>query len=440
MYNMKKIICFVFFVLFFWGCASQYNAKVDKNEKQQIEIIPEEDSIEDNLNNDSKSISCYFKESRVRPDWIDKPPYDDLYLYGVGSAPIQSSVLMQIKAAKIIANNEIALQIKAYIKSRLDIKTTGTNENSETEVNHEIIQKTQAMLRGVEIVDVWKDESNCEIYALAKVLKEANKFNNESGEIKEYYETNDSFEKFETKKNKIMKNVSAEGSCAILGMDEKQAQNIALHRARANAIEKACGILVSSSKIVTSGTMVLDFINSYSKGYIIRENYNWLPADKYQKDSQSPPIFEYRVNITADVFIPENVADQIGLSAKLDKRDFYEGERSILEINTRKACNIAVFNFQADDLICMIYPQVIIETETLMPNNPFRLPLAPETLPGYKQNVEALFVVGAAEDKNIDFKVLFPVKAMAFTEFFEKYSQIAHHCSDKIISYQINSK
>ena len=483
MINLKKIICFISFFIFFWGCASQDKIIFDDNEKQQSKIMPEEDSLKDDSKKDnskkdnSKAIPCYFQESRTMPDWIEKPPHDNFYIYGVGAAPKQSSVLMQIKAAKILAKNDIALQIKTHIKSILDIKTSGNNEFSETDVNQEIIQKTQAMLRGVEIVDVWKDENNCVIYALAKVLKDNNKeadagivekesnaeiTENESNtdinkkksnayinenesnayinENNKEYKTENSFDSFESKKGKIIKNITAEGSCAILGMDEKQAQNLALHRARAGAIEKACGILVSSSKIVTSGVMVLDFINSYSKGYIVRENYNWLPADQYQKDPQSPPIFEYRVNITADVYIPENVVDQIGLTAKLDKRVFNEGEKVTLEINTRKQCNFAIFNFQADDLIYMIYPHMIIEPETLMPYIPFRLPLSPETLPGYKQNAEALFIVGAAEDKNIDFKVIFPQKAMAFTEFFEKYSKIASNCTDKIISYQVNAK
>jgi hypothetical protein len=97
-----------------------------------------------------------------------------------------------------------------------------------------------------------------------------------------------------------VKNVSAEGSCAIVSMSAEQCQLIALQRARAAAIEQAAGMSVASSTLVTNMALTADFIKTYSKGFIIGEKVQWLPLGQYQKDAKTPPIPEYRVKITAD--------------------------------------------------------------------------------------------------------------------------------------------
>lgn len=65
----------------------------------------------------------------------------------------------------------------------------------------------------------------------------------------------------------IVKNISAEGSCAIVGMSAEQSQLIALQRARASAIEQAASVSVSSSTLVTNMALTADFIKTYSKGF-----------------------------------------------------------------------------------------------------------------------------------------------------------------------------
>ena len=89
-----------------------------------------------------------------------------------------------------------------------------------------------------------------------------------------------------------VKNISAEGSCAIGGMSAEQCQLIALQRARAAAIEQASGVSVASSTLVTNMALTADFIKAYSKGFIVNENVQWLPLGQYQKNPSTPPIPE----------------------------------------------------------------------------------------------------------------------------------------------------
>ncbi|ETR67193.1 MAG: hypothetical protein OMM_11857, partial [Candidatus Magnetoglobus multicellularis str. Araruama] len=54
---------------------------------------------------------CLLSEKRQKPLWIDHPPQNNNYLYGIGIAPKQIPVTNQIQAAKILAMREISQQI-----------------------------------------------------------------------------------------------------------------------------------------------------------------------------------------------------------------------------------------------------------------------------------------------------------------------------------------
>ena len=103
---------------------------------------------------------------------------------------------------------------------------------------------------------------------------------------------------------KTIQNISAEGSCAIVGMSAEQCQLIALQRARASAIEQAAGVNVTSGTLVTNMALTAEFIKAYAKGFIVKEKAEWRPLTQYQKDLSTPPIPEYRVKIVADVSTP----------------------------------------------------------------------------------------------------------------------------------------
>ena len=156
--------------------------------------------------------------------------------------------------------------------------------------------------------------------------------------------------------SRIVKNVKAEGSCAVVGMSAEQSQLMALQRARMAAIEQAVGIRVTSSTIVTNARLAMEFIRTYSKGFIINEKVKWLPLGQYQKDNSTPPIPEYRVKITADVYKPERKIKPVGLSAKINETVFRSGENGRIDIKTKRNARIAIFNITADDKVVMILP------------------------------------------------------------------------------------
>jgi hypothetical protein len=126
-----------------------------------------------------------------------------------------------------------------------------------------------------------------------------------------------------------IRGVVASGACAIVGMSAEQCQLTALQRARAAAIEEAAGMHVTATTLVTNATLSVDYIKSYSRGFIIKEKAEWAPLGQYQKDPASPPIPEYRVTITADVKVPEKQSDTAGLKAIANATVYRSGDKAV---------------------------------------------------------------------------------------------------------------
>jgi hypothetical protein len=243
----------------------------------------------------------------------------------------------------------------------------------------------------------------------------------------------------------IVKNVSGEGSCAIVGMSAEQSQLIALQRARTEAIEKAVDIRVSSQTVVTNFRLAADFIKTYSEGFIINETVEWLPLGQYQKDSSTAPIPEYRVKITADVYKPALKIRPIGLVARANTSIFKSGETARSHVETGRKASVGIFNITADDRVVMLFPNQydrdssITEGQVLsFPQEDSPVELVMGTLPGHKRDAEAFFVVAMDDSSMKKFSALFSsMKPMKLTSFFHTYSEIADYCEDEVIAYEV---
>lgn len=248
-----------------------------------------------------------------------------------------------------------------------------------------------------------------------------------------------------TANGSITRNISAEGSCAVVEMTAEQCQLLALQRARAAAIEQAAGVAVSSSTLVTNGMLAVDFIKTYAKGYVINEKVEWLPLGQYQKDKSTAPIPEYRVKITADVYAPAKKIKPLWLKVKLNGVTFRDGERARLEITVGRKARVGVFNITADDRVTMLFPNDYERDNTVSRGEPLEFPaqkskveLTMHTLAGHKRDAEAFFVIAVDDSHPVDFTGMFePLTPMGISAFFKKYSEIADYAEDAIITYEV---
>jgi hypothetical protein len=247
------------------------------------------------------------------------------------------------------------------------------------------------------------------------------------------------------KPGETIKGIQAEGACAIVEMSAEQSQLTALQRARAAAIEQAAGVSVTSGTLVTNYAVAADFIKTYARGFIIKEKVTWLPLGQYQKDASVAPIPEYRVRITADVYVPPKTKASVGLKAKLNNTVFRSGEKATFSLKAAKSARFAAFNIMADDRVAMIFPNIHASDnlippgrEITFPTKDARIALEVQTLPGHQRDAEAYLLI--AWDSAVDIRImeLFPeTEPLGVSEFFVKLAEIADRIEDTILPYEV---
>lgn len=243
----------------------------------------------------------------------------------------------------------------------------------------------------------------------------------------------------------VIKGVQADGACAIVGMSAEQCQLTALQRARASAIEQAAGVSVTSGTLVTNFTVAADFIKTYARGFIVAEKAAWLPLGQYQKDSATAPIPEYRVQITADVYVPEKKVKPLGLQARLNSSVFREGEKARVTVRTARDAGVAIFNIMADDHVALLFPHPQETNNRLAAGRDFVFPAADskvelvmQPLSGRQKDAEALLVIAWEKGQDIRVMEMFPSGAPAgFSEFFRTLADIADRCEETILPYEV---
>ncbi len=241
---------------------------------------------------------------------------------------------------------------------------------------------------------------------------------------------------------KTLKNQTAKASCAILNTTAQEAKQIALRRARALLIEQANGVSIVSSTLVKDGKLAMDFIKSYSNGYILNEKIEWLPITQYQKDLSTPPIPEYNVKITADVKIVEKVSDLV-LSTSLNKKIFRDKEKMFINLKSSKNAKVMIFYLGIDDMLYKITPMSKNDILYLDAQKQSVYPkleedsLIAQILPNKQNITEALWIIATDKNSNIDFYTLFSKDKYSLNEFHKLYSKIAQKCVEEVLPYQI---
>lgn len=238
-----------------------------------------------------------------------------------------------------------------------------------------------------------------------------------------------------------VKTVTAEGSCSVADMPGDQAYFTAVQRARSAAVEKAAGVKVSSSALVTDGSLAVDFIRSFSAGFIVKEHIEALPFSAViGENGVEVPV--YSVRLTADVFLPDRRLAVFGLSAEANRKRYRSGEEAVLQISARPGVHVAVFNIRADDRVAMLLPSRGERTAPVPQSGSMLFP-APEssyslvmgTLAGHTEDAEGFLV---AVSERADFAALFPAdELMTLSGFYSRYSRIAEHCEDVLIPYLV---
>jgi len=242
-----------------------------------------------------------------------------------------------------------------------------------------------------------------------------------------------------------VKSVQGMGEAAIVGITPEEGWNLAIRRARADAIEQGAGIHVLGSTLVKDFALAADFIKSFTRGFIVNEKISEKQC--FFDENTTPPTPHYKVVIQASVSIPEKQKGSVKqFRARLNKTIFANGEKAVIGITPYIDLYIGIFNITANDRVIMLCPNRYLSRKKFMAGNAINFPasdsaveLVIQTLEGHKQDTEAFLIVGVPAKekyKNI-FERFKDKESFGVTDFFGIYSEIAVLVSEEIIPYQV---
>jgi hypothetical protein len=240
-----------------------------------------------------------------------------------------------------------------------------------------------------------------------------------------------------------VKSVQGMGEAAIVGITPEEGWNLAIRRARADAIEQAAGVHVLGSTLVKDFVLAADFIKSFTRGFIVGEKISKKQC--FFDKNTIPPIPHYKVVIQARVFIPEKQKENVNqFRVRLNKTIFTNGEKAVIEITPYNDLYIGIFNITADDRVIMLCPNQYLSHKKVMSGNAIKFPaldsaleLVIQTLEGHKQDTEAFLIVGVPAKYKDIFERFKHKESFKLTEFFSIYSEVAGLASEEIIPYQV---
>ena len=202
--------------------------------------------------------------------------------------------------------------------------------------------------------------------------------------------------------------IKSTGVAAIANLTPEEAQNLALKRARQNAIEEVCGVSVQAETLIRNNMLAADFIHSVSYGRIIDEEILSWDVDVTHESKRRPPSVAYRVTIKARVKPEKGKPDPYyQVSVGLNKKVYQSGDEMIIRVKATKPSYISVLNFAADGSVILLYPNRLRKNNYVKALEQYQIPskadrndvlkLQVSTLPGHRKDTEFIKVIATRQ-------------------------------------------
>jgi hypothetical protein len=200
------------------------------------------------------------------------------------------------------------------------------------------------------------------------------------------------------------KTVTATGVAVLANFTPDEAQQLALKRARLEAIEAVCGVSVQAETFVKNNMLQADLIHSVSYGHIVSEEILRWDVDVTQKSKRRPPSIAYSVTIRARVKPEKGKPDPFyQANCRLNKKVYHSGDEMIIYVRATKPSYISVLNFAADGSVILLYPNQLRKNNYVKALKEYQIPsdadradvlkLQVSTLPGHRKDTEYIQVI-----------------------------------------------
>lgn len=198
------------------------------------------------------------------------------------------------------------------------------------------------------------------------------------------------------------------GEAVVENITPELARDLALKRARLDAIEQVCGVRLQAETFFRNATIQDDFIHTVSYGQIVSEEVLEWKAGVYQDSKTSPPAFTYQVIIKTRVQKIDDDPDPLyRVNLKLNKTVFQSGEEMVIHVGVSKPSYITILNFCADGGVVLLFPNKIRRDNQMKPGTTYQIPTDADrrdvikfqvsTLPGHQKDTEYIKVIATRE-------------------------------------------
>ena len=206
--------------------------------------------------------------------------------------------------------------------------------------------------------------------------------------------------------------VTTQGEAAVANITPEQAQQLALQRARQEAIAKVCGVQIQAETLMENFTLQGDFIHGVSYGRIIDEQIMAWQVTVDQPRKTKAPELTYKVTLRAKVEEEKGKPDPFyKVKVWLNKSIFENGEEMTINIKASKDGYITVLDFAADGSVTLLFPNKLRPDNKIEANKTIQIPSPQDrrqlltfqvgTLPGHKQDTEAIKVIATRGPINL---------------------------------------
>ncbi|MEJ2179756.1 MAG: DUF4384 domain-containing protein, partial [Gammaproteobacteria bacterium] len=230
-----------------------------------------------------------------------------------------------------------------------------------------------------------------------------------------------------------LREVTTVGKAVISGNTTyDQAKTQALNQARALAVEQAAGVTVSNTSIIQDGLMLVDLVNTFSHGFLVKETRkSWKGswAEDNTADKLGFPIIEVALTGTVKV-LPKTFFRNYNITANLNKKTFANGEKVQIRIKAKEDMYVVVANYTSKNNIIPIFPSPYHKNNLVKAGDTIIIPelddshftLAVSNYAGHKEDVEAFLVFGfqrTSETSNMHWARIFKAgEELNYPDFF----------------------
>lgn len=239
--------------------------------------------------------------------------------------------------------------------------------------------------------------------------------------------------------------IETEGEAAIENITPEEARQLALNRAKIKAIEGVSNVKVHAITLVENYSLIADFINTLSTGYVLDEKVVEWSSKIFQEKKDSPPVTIYTVRLKSCVAPDKEGDPYFKIKGELNRPFFITGEDAKIKASCTKDCYLTIINLTADGKVRVLLPNEYGPSPLIKAGETYNFPaeglgLEMYPLAGHKKDAEAFILIATKESFDA-LKLIKKGEEIQPKDFYNAILSIpANSRAEEIIAYEVREK